>query len=132
MAPVRSFGRQAIRGTRLSDFMRKANYERAYVDPRKVRDYLLSPVHPVGRLKAVFFRAGGYSRGDWTRLYADLLATANDEARLGRRSPFGQRYAVDTILRGPAGVSLRVTVIWQVDGYGAHPRLLTVIPEVSE
>ncbi|MFN0180199.1 MAG: DUF6883 domain-containing protein [Gemmatimonadales bacterium] len=112
--------------------MRIPNYERAYIDPRKVRDYLLSPVHPVGRLKAVFFRVGGYSRGDWTRLYADLLATAKGEARLGRRSPFGQRYEVGAILPGPAGISLRVTVIWQVDGYGAYPRLLTVIPEVAE
>jgi hypothetical protein len=31
------------------------NSERAIVDEAKVRDYLLSPSHPVGRFKAAFF-----------------------------------------------------------------------------
>ena len=36
--------------------------DRAIVDAAKVRDYLLSPEHPVGRFKAVFFGALGYTR----------------------------------------------------------------------
>ncbi|TVQ42895.1 MAG: hypothetical protein EA370_00040 [Wenzhouxiangella sp.] len=36
------------------------NPEQAVVDERKIRDYLLSPVHAVGRHKAQFFRALGY------------------------------------------------------------------------
>ena len=35
--------------------------ERAIVEPEKVREYLLSPTHPVGRFKAAFFHALGYS-----------------------------------------------------------------------
>lgn len=35
--------------------------ERAFIDPSKVRDYLLSESHPVGRFKAAFFIALGYS-----------------------------------------------------------------------
>jgi len=35
------------------------NAERAVVDPVKVRDYLLSAVHPIGRFKARFFVAMG-------------------------------------------------------------------------
>lgn len=42
--------------------MRLPAADRAYVDPAKVRDYLLSPVHPEGQFKAAFFRALGYSR----------------------------------------------------------------------
>ncbi|MFI5307497.1 MAG: DUF6883 domain-containing protein [Polyangiales bacterium] len=35
--------------------------ELAIVDPEKVRDYLLSPTHPVGKFKSVFFAALGYT-----------------------------------------------------------------------
>ena len=35
---------------------------RAIVDGAKVHDYLLSPEHPVGRFKAVFFGTLGYTR----------------------------------------------------------------------
>ena len=48
----------------------------ATVDPAKVRDYLLSPAHPIGRFKATVFFALGYTREDWPRLRDDLLAHA--------------------------------------------------------
>ena len=35
--------------------MKVPQAELAVVDPAKVRDYLLSPEHPVGRFKATFF-----------------------------------------------------------------------------
>ena len=41
--------------------------EHAVVDAAKVRDYLLSHEHPVGRFKAVFFETLGYSQADWTQ-----------------------------------------------------------------
>ena len=42
--------------------MKLPNAARAIVDEAKVRDYLLSPEHPVGRFKARVFRAAGYER----------------------------------------------------------------------
>jgi len=39
------------------------NHDRAVIDERKVRDYLLSPVHPIGRHKARFFYRLGYIGG---------------------------------------------------------------------
>lgn len=42
--------------------------ERAVIDPAKVRDYLLSTVHPVGRFKAIVFQALGYTAEEWQRL----------------------------------------------------------------
>lgn len=41
------------------------NADRAIVDPAKVRDYLLSASHPVGRFKAAFFLSLGYSEDRW-------------------------------------------------------------------
>ena len=36
--------------------------ENAVVEPRKIRDYLLSPTHAVGRYKATFFAKLGYDQ----------------------------------------------------------------------
>ena len=69
--------------------------ERAHIEPVKVRDYLLSAVHPVGRFKAVVFEALGYKAEDWERLRDDLLTLARTtEAVAGQDSAFGQKYEV--------------------------------------
>ena len=57
----------------------------AVVDVEKVRDYLLSSTHPVGRLKAAFFMGLGYRAEDWGGLHKDLLDLALvDAATPGR------------------------------------------------
>jgi hypothetical protein len=56
--------------------MKLPNAASAIVDEAKVRDYLRSPEHPVGRFKARVFRAAGYERDNWQRLRDDLLALA--------------------------------------------------------
>jgi hypothetical protein len=35
--------------------MKLPNGDRALIEPEKVRDYLLSTTHPVGRFKAAYF-----------------------------------------------------------------------------
>jgi hypothetical protein len=38
--------------------------ERAIIDPEKLRDYVLSRAHPVGRFKAAFFASLGSEIGN--------------------------------------------------------------------
>ena len=52
--------------------MQIPNADRAVIDPVKLHGYLLSRSHPVGRFKAVFFQALGYSSERWRQLEADL------------------------------------------------------------
>ncbi len=60
------------------------NADRALIDPAKLHGYLLSRSHPVGRFKAAFFLALGYSPEDWQRLEADLRNQhLSKDARLG-------------------------------------------------
>src|SRR5438552_15055918 len=67
----------------------------AIVDGAKVRDYLLSPEHPVGRFKAVFFGALGYKRDQWQRLQQDLVDLGRSgTAEEGQKTRFGQKYEV--------------------------------------
>jgi hypothetical protein len=64
----------------LSEIMKLPAAERAVIEPAKIRDYLLSTAHPVGRFKSVFFASLGYTSANWRRLDEDLrtLAVSGD------------------------------------------------------
>jgi hypothetical protein len=103
--------------------------EKAILDPAKTRDYLLSPEHPVGRFKAVFFNALGYTREDASRLDADLLALAASEpATLGQASNHGRKFEVRGVLHGPAGRSAQVVTVWIILAGEEAPRFVTAYP----
>ena len=105
------------------------NAELAVVEPAKVRDYLLSASHPVGRFKAAVFFALGYAADDWQVLQMDLLSLAHTgEARPGQDSPFGQKFEVSGILRGPSGRQATFTTVWLVQVGSGIPRFITAFP----
>ena len=106
--------------------MQLPNPDQAVVAPARVRDYLLSFEHPVGRFKA------GYQREAWAVLQADLLATARLEARAVEPSPFGQKFEVAAMLQGPGGRPLAVRVVWLVRRGEAFPRLITAYPRAQQ
>jgi hypothetical protein len=105
------------------------NPDRAFVDRRKVRDYLLSFDHGVGRYKAAFFLRLGYSRSRWTELRADLLEMARSvEAQLAEPTRYGQKYVTVGALGGSTGRTAKVTAVWIVRCGEDFPRLVTVVP----
>jgi hypothetical protein len=71
--------------------MKLPEAHRAVIVPAKIRDYLLSTSHPVGRFKAPFFARLGYTVADWQRLEQDLLGLADSgDAEPGRQSPYAK------------------------------------------
>jgi hypothetical protein len=65
------------------------------IEQRKLRDYLLSPVHPIGRFKAVFFGRLGFTPGNWQSLEAKVRRISQEcEVALGPATPFGQKYLI--------------------------------------
>jgi hypothetical protein len=105
------------------------NPERAFVAPSKVRDYLLSPSHPVGRFKAAVFAALGYTQENWETLRDDLLAIARTgSAAPGQAGPFGQKFEVGGILVGPSGRSGEFTTVWLVRTGEDFARFITTFP----
>ena len=67
------------------------NAARVRVPDAKVRDYLLSSSHPVGRFKAVFFLALGFSLERWEVLRDALLDIGTSGNALpGQASPSGR------------------------------------------
>jgi len=105
------------------------NASRAIIDPAKLRDYLLSPAHPVGRFKAPFFVALGYAQEQWPQLEADLRTQhLSQEAQPATTSSYGQKYEVRAILTGPAGRAAEVVSVWIVHVGEDVPRFVTAYP----
>lgn len=109
--------------------MKLPGADRAIVDVAKVRDYLLSPEHPVGRFKAAFFASVGYRRQDWKRLLQDLaLLAASGDATPGQSSDFGRKYEVSGTIEGPTGRRFAIVTVWIVLEGEDAPRLVTAYP----
>lgn len=76
------------------------------MDLAKLRDYCLSTTHPTGKHKArVFAAVLGLTAADAADLRDALLEAARTlDATLGESDQYGQRYTIDLIMVGPAGV----------------------------
>lgn len=109
--------------------MRLPRADSAICDETKVRDYLLSREHPIGRAKARFFESLGYTRPEWDVLQAGLIVlAATGDAVPAAASVFGQPYVVRGILRGPSGRAAPVATVWIVRSGEDVPRFVTAYP----
>jgi hypothetical protein len=82
--------------------MNLPHHEQAFVPPEKLSDYLLSLSHPIGRSKAVFFRALGYDENNTERLVEALLNIARTgDVRDTIETKYGVKYVVLGELTGP-------------------------------
>lgn len=109
--------------------LRIPNSDRAEIDPAKIRDYLLSEKHPVGRFKARFFRRLGYEPDDWARFTADLMTQhLGLDVYSAVETPYGIKYEIRGTLVGPAGRSGLVVSIWIVLAGEGFPRFVTAYP----
>jgi hypothetical protein len=93
------------------------NADRAVIEPTKLHDYLLSRTHPIGRFKAAFFQALGYSSEDWRQLEADLRSQHLPKgAAADEPTPYGRKYVIRATLIGPGGASAALVSVWVVRG----------------
>jgi hypothetical protein len=109
--------------------LRLPNAEYAIVSQTKICDYLLSPTHPIGRFKAAFFSALGYTIENWQRLQGDLLELARSgEAFAGQKSAYGQKYEVHGTLVGPLGRKAELVTVWILLTGALYPQFVTAYP----
>jgi hypothetical protein len=109
--------------------MRLPGAEHAICDAAKVRDYLLSHEHPVGRSKARFFESLGFTRDEWPVLQAALFQLGREgESELGTALVFGQKFVVRGTIRGPSGESAQIVTVWILPTGEKKPRFITAHP----
>ena len=87
--------------------MKLPNGERAIVPIEKLRDYSLSPTHPVGQHKArVLAAVFGWTQADAEHVQALVQEHARTgSATLGLSDPYGLRYTIDVVLPARAGTA---------------------------
>ena len=105
------------------------NAKESVVESGKIRDYLLSPSHPVGRFKSVVFTALGYTQEEWHILRDHLLKLAiTAQAKRGQFSEYGQKYEMSGQLVDPSGRAAYFTTVWLVRSDETAPRFITAYP----
>ena len=106
------------------------NATAAIVPPEKLRDYLLSSAHPIGRYKSAFFRSLGYAQEQWHVLERDLRAVLLNQTQPADATEYGQKFTVRGILSGPNGRVAGIVTIWIILSGETAPRFVTAYPEV--
>jgi hypothetical protein len=101
----------------------------AIIDPAKLHGYLLSKSHPVGRFKARFFEALGFSAERWPELEAALRSQhLTQPVESSEAGPFGQSSTIRANLTGPGGRSAFVRSVWFRAPHDAAPHFVTAYP----
>ncbi len=102
--------------------------DQALIAPGKLHDYLLSTEHPIGRFKARFFAALGFSRDSWQLLERALREQhLTQDAEGGPADADGQAFVVRAMLRGPTDQAVVVSV-WFVRKGETVARFITAYP----
>ncbi len=106
---------------------RLPNAERAIVELRRIREYLLNTAHPTGAPKARFFIAHGFAPHDVALLRTSLVLHGRTNAVVRRvDTAWGTRCTVACDCQTPDGRNPCIRTIWQIEQ--GVPRLLTVLP----
>ncbi|MEX0786692.1 MAG: DUF6883 domain-containing protein [Dehalococcoidia bacterium] len=93
--------------------MKLPNADIAIIPQEKLRDYLTSTTHPIGRFKAVFFQRLGYTDKNWQELDVDLREQhLKLEAVEEAPSTYGRKFIITGSLKGPAEYEAVVTSVW--------------------
>lgn len=110
--------------------MRLPHADQAIIETRKIRDYILSFEHSIGRFKAFFFAGLGFTAENWEALDAEIRRIALEcEAEVAQRTAYGQKYVVRGRLSGTEGRGADVVTVWIVSAEEQRPRFVTVYPE---
>lgn len=109
--------------------MKLPNAEAAQVDPEKLRGYLLSQTHPIGRSKAKLFRGIGFDESNATVLEQGLIEIAKTEEIVDTaHSVHGVKYIIDGMITTPSGSRVRLRTVWIVEKDQDRPRFVTAYP----
>ena len=105
------------------------NCSTAVIAPEKLRDYLLSPIHPIGRYEALFFRTLGYDQTSWQQLETDLRSLASLSAEPLESTEYGTKYAIIGPLAGLNGRVAEIVTVWIILAGEDAPRFVTAYPK---
>ena len=102
----------------------------AAIETEKVADYLLSDTHPVGRLKAAFFKRFGFRRDEPEVLKRALQAHAETyEVTKTLTTRYGKKFELSGPRLTPDGRLPIVRTVWIIENGEDCPRFVTALPD---
>lgn len=106
--------------------MKLPNADRAVVDLRKLREYCLSQEHPRGQHKARLFKSAlGLTAQDVLEFQNLLLSAGRSvDAVSLDTDDYGQRYALDFLVKRPSGQAT-IRSLWIIREGEDFPRFAT-------
>ena len=106
------------------------NSERALIPLEKITGYLLSLNHPIGRAKAKFFRAHGYSE-EAAQVLADDLRRIGAVGQIIEQesTAYGTKHVVEGPMLTPRGTTIVMRTVWFTGREGGPPRFVTAYPK---
>ena len=109
--------------------MQLPNRLQAYIPSDKLRAYLLSEMHAVGKAKATFFRTLGFNETNIPLLKHRLLTLAHSAlVQEVVPPPHGVKYIIEGVLEAPSGASPRIHTVWILETGEPNPRFVTAYP----
>ena len=91
--------------------------------------FLGSTIHPIGRSKAKFFLAHGFSVEKSRQLAAGLKKIAHTGKIQERMpSPYGLKLVIDGILDTPTGRQVKLRTVWIRKGHPGKMHFVTAYP----
>jgi hypothetical protein len=109
--------------------MKLPNSDSAYIPQPKLMEYLLSPTHPEGGPKAVFFNQVGYFKDNAHELSTILLDIAKaNEVTTHILNEFGDKYIIEGILPRTNDKGIPLRTVWVIDKGEVNPRFVTAYP----
>jgi hypothetical protein len=94
----------------------------------KLKDYLLSQTHPVGKTKAKVFHALGFNEGNVEVLEQSLLMIACQDVKSVVSSIYGKKYVIESPLHGLNERTIQIQTIWIIETDQNNPRFVTAYP----
>lgn len=101
--------------------------DQTIIAPEKITQYLLKwqPEND----KSKFLKRAGYIVESWQQLVHDIRSQVLPlEAKLLRKTRYGDMYEIRTSLVGPNGVSLKIVTVWIIECKSQRTKFITLFP----
>jgi len=109
--------------------MELPNREKAYIPLSKLKDYLLSETHSVGKSKAKLLRSLGFNEMNIDMLKQGLITIVHSgDIKEEVSSSHGVKYVIDGTLKTPDGGLINMRTVWIIDKGQERPRFVTAYP----
>ena len=103
----------------------------SYIPRNKLKGYLLSVTHPVGKFKAKYFKKIGFDISNASQLEKELLSIAhNNEVSETKNVPYGVNYVINGKIKFQSTKETLIKTVWFIGNSSNKPRFVTAIPGI--